>query len=116
MKLITMTAIAAFGALALAAPASAQLVNGLSGPNYNHDAPIGTKAGGAVSTLKAPGEAAAITGALANERDARNMGRTHQPLLIKSTMFKPASKSVHTQTMARNEAASAKLRLDMNSD
>ncbi len=120
MRLITMTAIAAFGALALTAPASAQLVNGLSGPNYNHDAPIGTKAGGAVSTLKAPGEAAAITAALANEREARNMGRTHQPLLIKSTMFKPsknvASNPVRKQAMARNEAASAKLRLDMNSD
>jgi hypothetical protein len=116
-----MTAIAAFGAIALAAPASAQLVNGLAGPNYSHDAPIGTKAGGAVSTLKAPGEAAAITGALANEREARNMGPVNKPLLIKSTMFKPAaSKHVASKAtvrrQARNEISDAKLRLDRSSD
>jgi hypothetical protein len=128
MKLTSMnlavTALIAVGAMALAAPASAQLVNGLTGPDYFHDAPIGTKAGGAVSTLKAPGEAAAIAGALANEREARNMGRVNQPLMIKSTMFKPAvtkagaskTAALRPSRTARNEITDAKLRLDLNSD
>ena len=56
------------GALALAGPASAQMVNGLPGPNYLHETPIGTKGGGSQSSLQAPGEAQAIAGALRNER------------------------------------------------
>jgi hypothetical protein len=72
-----MTAILALGALALAAPASAQIVNGISGPDYNHEAPIGTKAGGSDASLQAPGEAAAVAGALRNEMDAKNMQPTN---------------------------------------
>src|ERR1700761_1841044 len=83
LSIITLTAV---GALALAAPASAQLVNGLSGPNYTHDAPIGTKAGGARSTLSAPGEKAAIDGALRNEMDAKAMRPTFGPLTTETAM------------------------------
>jgi hypothetical protein len=71
------TAILVLGALALAAPASAQIVNGINGANYNHEAPIGTKAGGSGASLQAPGEAAAVAGALRNEMDARNMQPTN---------------------------------------
>jgi len=88
-----MTAILAFGALALAAPASAQLVNGLNGPDYRHDAPIGTKGGRA--SLQAPGEAAAVAGALRNEIDAKNMGPTSGNLSI----ITPAARN---QSIARN--------------
>ena len=73
---LSLIALTAAGALALAAPASAQMVNGLSGPNWSHDAPIGTKAGGAMSTMAVPGEAAAINGAIKNELVARGV----QPL------------------------------------
>jgi hypothetical protein len=112
-------AIVAFGALALAAPASAQLVNGLPGPNYNHDAPIGTKGGGSPSSLQAPGERAAITGALRNEMDARAMQRTYGPLTVKTASVKTASvktPSLRQQTVARNEFSGARERLENSSD
>jgi hypothetical protein len=66
-------AIAAVALLAAAAPASAQIVNGLTGPDStNPPAPIGTKAGGP-SALGAPGEDNAMAGAIRNERDFRDM-------------------------------------------
>jgi len=108
------TAIVAFGALALAAPASAQLVNGLSGPNYHDDAPIGTKSGGSMSSLQAPGERAAIAGALRNEMDAREMRPTFGPLSVKTASVK--TPSVRQQTVAQNEFSSARERLENNSD
>jgi hypothetical protein len=110
----TMTALVALGALALAAPASAQLVNGLPGPNYNHDAPIGTKAGGATSTLQAPGEQAAISGALRNEMDAREMRPTYGPLTVKTASVK--TPALRTQTVARNEFSTGRERLQNSSD
>jgi len=111
-----MTAILALGALALAAPASAQLVNGLSGPNYNHDAPIGTKAGGSVSSLRAPGEAAAITGALRNEMDAKNMRPTYGPLSPVNGTVSLKTPAARQQTITRNEPSSARMRLENGSD
>jgi hypothetical protein len=78
----TMTAILALGALALAVPASAQIVNGLSGPDSHHEAPIGTKAGGSDASLQAPGEANAVAGALRNEADAKNMQPTSGTVAI----------------------------------
>ena len=94
-----LTMLLAVGAMALAAPASAQLVNGLPGPNYQHDAPIGTKGGGAPSSLQAPGEREAIAGALRNEMDARNMAPTTSHLVALNT----PTPSARPQTVARNE-------------
>ena len=60
-------ALAAIALFAFAAPASAQIVNGLTGPDAtNPPAPIGTKAGG-LSALSAPGENNAMAGAIRNE-------------------------------------------------
>jgi hypothetical protein len=109
----TIPALVAFGALALAAPASAQLVNGLPGPNYHDDAPIGTKGGGAESTLQAPGERAAIAGALRNEMDARAMRPTYGPL-VKTASVK--TRSLRPQAVARNEFSSSRERLQSSSD
>ena len=112
---LSIVAMAALGtSLVLAAPASAQMVNGLSGPNYMHDAPIGTKAGGALSTLNVPGEKEAIAGAIRNEMDAKAMQRTTEPLAVK-TSLKASLTTKHAlrKQTARNDA---KLRLDMNSD
>jgi hypothetical protein len=94
----------------------AQLVNGLSGPNYHDDAPIGTKAGGSVSTLQAPGEQAAITGALRNEMDARSMQPTYGPLSVKTASVK--TPAVRQQTVARNDSRNdtARERLENSSD
>jgi hypothetical protein len=66
-------ALAAIALFAFAAPASAQIVNGLTGPDAtNPPAPIGTKSGG-LSALGAPGENNAMAGAIRNERDFRDM-------------------------------------------
>jgi hypothetical protein len=112
----SLIAFTAIGALALAAPASAQMVNGLSGPNWSHDAPIGTKAGGAMSTLQAPGEAAAITGAMANEKLARGI----RPLSASATVARAPRASMGQRRALRpsrvNEHALAKQRLDLHSD
>jgi len=107
----TITAILAFGALALAAPASAQLVNGLPGPSYHHDAPIGTKGGGSVSSLRAPGETAAIAGALRNEMDAKNMAPVIGTLNMGPINGTLSAKApvVRNQTIARNETSEERL-------
>ena len=112
-----LTMLLAVGAIALAAPASAQLVNGLPGPNYQHDAPIGTKGGGAISSLQAPGEREAIAGALRNEMDARNMAPTTSHLVAINTP------TARPRTVARNEPATSsdpftrdRLRLEDSSD
>ena len=113
----TAIAFVALGALALAAPASAQLVNGLSGPNYNHDAPLGTKAGGAISTLQAPGEQAAITGAMRNEMDAKAMRPTSEPLTTASASVRtPVRVIARNEPVTGNEFTRAKLRLDSDSE
>ncbi len=93
------------GALALAGPASAQMVNGLPGPNYLHETPIGTKGGGSPSSLQAPGEREAIAGALLNEREAKNMqsART-QPAIRKTAAV------IRNRTIARNDTAFDRLR------
>jgi len=110
----TMMAVLTIGAFALAAPASAQLVNGLPGPNYQHDAPIGTKGGGAASSLRAPGETAAIAGALRNEMDAKNMGPVTGPLNLGPINGTLSAKSqvVRSQTIARNEPSQETLLRD----
>ena len=95
-----MTIMLAVGAVALAAPASAQLVNGLAGLNYNHEAPIGTKAGGSPATLNAPGEAGAIAGALRNERDAK-----HMPMMMQAKITgKHVAVKIVPRVVARNDA------------
>ena len=103
-----------FGAMALAGPTSAQMVNGLSGPDYNHETPIGTKSGGSKGSLKAPGEAAAIAGALRNEQEAKNM----QPLNGKAALVIPKKKVAQMvpkkKTIARNDTP--KERLDNNEE
>jgi len=106
-----MIAVLTLGALALAAPASAQLVNGLPGPNYQHDAPIGTKGGGAVSSLRAPGETAAIAGALRNEMDAKNMAPVNGTLKMGPINGTLSVKTavVRNQTIARNETSQERL-------
>ena len=65
--------LAVLGTLALAAPASAQIVNGNNGANGSPEAPIGTKAGGSDAAMQAPGEAAATAGARANVHDEKTM-------------------------------------------
>jgi hypothetical protein len=89
-------------ALALAGPASAQLVNGLPGPNYLHETPIGTKGGGSPASLQAPGEAAAIAGALDNEREAKNM----QPVSRKmtETTRRKTAALIPNRVIARNDS------------
>jgi hypothetical protein len=99
MKYVMKT-ILVFGAMALAGPASAQMVNGLSGPDYNHEAPIGTKSGGSKGSLQAPGEAAAIAGALRNEMEAKNM----QPGSGNATVVIPRQRIT-----ARNDTAKDRL-------
>ena len=62
------------GAMLLASPAMAQLVNGHDNINKPMpEAPIGTKAGGSPSSMQAPGEAAAVAGAMKNS-GAANAG------------------------------------------
>ena len=110
---------AAIGAMALAAPASAQMVNGLSGPNYMHDAPIGTKAGGAPSTLNVPGEKEAIAGAIRNEMDAKNMGPVSGPVAMKTRVSVAASlnkRAALRRPVARIDLDSSKSRLERSSD
>ena len=116
--------IAAAGALTfgtLAGTASAQMVNGLSGPNYSHDAPIGTKAGGATSTLNIPGEKEAIAGAIRNEMDAKAMQRTSGPVAlktrvsVKTPLFTTHKVMLRKQT-ARIDLNSSKSRLDLSTD
>jgi hypothetical protein len=67
-------ALALLGALALTTTASAQIVNGGATPNA--EAPIGTKGGGGSSTIQAPGEGPAVTGAMKNNAQANAMGAT----------------------------------------
>lgn len=74
MKVIPI--LVAIGALCIAGPAFAQIVNGNNGANGSPSAPIGTKAGGSDAAQQAPGEAAATAGAIANDRDARTMQNT----------------------------------------
>jgi hypothetical protein len=74
----TLKALFVIGACALAAPASAQMVNGNNGANGSPEAPIGTKAGGSNAAAQAPGEAAAIAGAVRNEMDAKHIPPTDQ--------------------------------------
>jgi hypothetical protein len=107
----TTMVIVAFGVLAMAAPASAQLVNGLPGPNYQHDAPIGTKGGGSVSSLRAPGETAAIAGALRNEMDAKNMAPVTGTLKMGPINGNLSAKApvVRNQTIASNETPQERL-------
>ena len=69
----TLQALAVIGALVIAVPASAQIVNGLNGANGSPEAPIGTKAGGSTSTDNAPGEAAAVAGAKQNMIEEKTM-------------------------------------------
>jgi hypothetical protein len=113
-RIIKITATLAFGALASAAPASAQLVNGLSGPNYNHDAPIGTKSGGSVSSLRAPGETAAIAGALRNEMDAKNMAPVTGTLNLGPINGTLSAKApvARSQTVASNETSQERLSIE----
>jgi len=91
-------------ALAFAGPASAQLVNGLPGPNYHHESPIGTKGGGSQSSLQAPGEAQAIAGALRNEREAKHM----QPMGRKVALVtsRKTAALMPSRTTARNDERS----------
>src|SRR3569833_1537399 len=96
-SIITMAAAGALTLGTLAGTASAQMVNGLSGPNYSHDAPIGTKAGGATSTLQAPGEQAAIAGAIRNEFDAKAMQPVSGPLAVRTRV------SVKTPLFTKNK-------------
>ena len=70
-------ALALIGALALSAPASAQIVNGQGGTTPTSEAPIGTKAGGSPASMQAPGEGPAVQGAEDNNAVANNMGTTH---------------------------------------
>jgi hypothetical protein len=64
-------------ALAFAVPAAAQIVNGTNSTDKPlPEAPIGTKAGGSDASLQAPGEGAAVAGALQNNAEAKAM----QPL------------------------------------
>jgi hypothetical protein len=107
----TTVAILTFSVLAMAAPASAQLVNGLPGPNYQHDAPIGTKGGGAVSSLRAPGETAAIAGALRNEMDAKNMAPVTGRLKLGPINETLAAKTSagRNQIVVRNETSQERL-------
>ena len=107
----TTMVILTLGVLAMAAPASAQLVNGLPGPNYHHDAPIGTKGGGSVSSLRAPGETAAIAGALRNEMDAKNMAPVNGTLNMGPINGALSVKApvVRNQTIARNETSQERL-------
>jgi hypothetical protein len=72
----TIKAILVIGTFALAAPASAQMVNGNNGANGSPEAPIGTKAGGSNAAVQAPGEAAAIAGAVGNEMDEKHLQHT----------------------------------------
>jgi hypothetical protein len=90
------------GALVVAGSASAQLVNGLPGPNYHHETPIGTKGGGSDSSLQAPGEATAIAGALQNEREAKNM----QPMgrKVALTSRRKTAALIPNRTIARNDS------------
>jgi hypothetical protein len=88
------------GALALAGPASAQMVNGLPGPNYLHETPIGTKGGGSAASLQAPGEAAAIAGALQNEREAKNMQPMSRRIAVAS--HRKIAALTPNRTIARN--------------
>jgi hypothetical protein len=69
--------LAFIGALAFAAPATAQIVNGTNSPDRPlPEAPLGTKAGGSDASMQAPGEGPAVAGALQNNAEAQNM----QPL------------------------------------
>jgi hypothetical protein len=88
------------GALTLAGPASAQMVNGLPGPDYHHETPIGTKGGGSQASLQAPGETEAIAGALQNEREAKNM----QPMdrAVTKTSHRKTAVLIPNRTIARN--------------
>jgi len=104
-----MTSLLFFGALALAGPASAQLVNGIAGPNYHGDAPIGTKAGGSLSPLKAPGEAAAIAGARRNEMEAKGIGARTVTMRVRPS-------AIRRHTVTQNEFSRAKTRLEKDSD
>ena len=111
LSIITIAAAGALTLGTLAGTASAQMVNGLSGPNYMHDAPIGTKAGGAPSTRLVPGEKEAIAGAIRNEMDAKAMQRTSGPVALKTKV------SVKTPLFTKNRVMLRKptTRLDLNS-
>jgi hypothetical protein len=78
MRHITLPILGTFiGALAFAAPAAAQIVNGHNDVNNPlPEAPLGTKDGGSQASMQAPGEAQAAAGAIKNNAEAKNM----QPL------------------------------------
>ena len=66
--------LAFIGALAFAAPAAAQIVNGTNSVDRPlPEAPIGTKAGGSDASMQAPGETPAVAGALQNNAEAQNL-------------------------------------------
>src|SRR3569833_2019257 len=96
-SIITIAAASALTLGTLAGTASAQMVNGLSGPNYSHDAPIGPKAGGAPSTLQVTGEQEAIAGAIRNEMDAKAMQPVAGPVAMKTKV------SVKTPLFTKNK-------------
>jgi hypothetical protein len=98
----TLKTVLIVGALALAGPASAQMVNGLPGPNYLHETPIGTKGGGSDASLRAPGEAAAIAGALQNERESKNMQPASRR--IAETTHRKTAALTPNRTIARNDS------------
>lgn len=98
------------GALVLAGPASAQLVNGLPGPNYLHEAPIGTKGGGSPSSLQAPGEREAVAGALLNEREAKNMQPVRMQQADRKTAARKTAAVIRNRTIARNDTAFDRLK------
>ncbi len=75
--------LAFIGALAFAAPATAQIVNGTNSTDRPlPEAPIGTKAGGSDASLQAPGEGPAVAGALQNNAEAQNMQPLPQGTII----------------------------------
>ena len=76
MKYVIPAAFALMGTLVLCAPASAQIVNGQGGMTPTAEAPIGTKAGGSSASMQAPGEGAAVKGAMDNNAQAKNLGAT----------------------------------------
>jgi hypothetical protein len=80
MKYAIPAAFAVMGALALSAPASAQIVNGQGGMTPTAEAPIGTKAGGSSASMQAPGEGPAVQGAIDNNAQAKNMGTITKPV------------------------------------
>jgi hypothetical protein len=64
--------LALIGALAFAAPAGAQIVNGTNSPDKPlPEAPLGTKAGGSSASMQAPGEGPAVAGAIQNNAEAQ---------------------------------------------